>query len=224
MSFTRYEPPGRVVVAITGASGVGIGVRMLELLRQDPGLTSHVVISQAGAMTLQQECGLTRADVEAMADVAHRPAHIGASIASGSTPVTAMLVAPCTVRTLSAIASGVSDNLVARAADVCLKEGSPLLLMVREAPLHRGHLAAMDAVAKVGGIIMPPVPAFYTRPASVDDIVDGLARRALVRVGLTQFRGHQWKGLPEDRPRQLPLTLDARFEDSYDAGEGVSDG
>ncbi|WP_328296174.1 UbiX family flavin prenyltransferase [Kineococcus sp. NBC_00420] len=219
MSLNRQEPPSRVVVAITGASGVGIGVRMLDLLRQDPGITSHVVISKAGAMTLQQECDLSQSDVEAMADVAHRPSHIGASIASGSTPVAAMLVAPCTVRTLSAIATGVSENLIARAADVCLKEGTPLLLMVRESPLHRGHIAAMDAVAKAGGIIAPPVPAFYTRPSSVNDIIDGLARRALVRVGLTQFRGNQWKGLPADRSNPPALDLSASGP-----GEGVSRG
>jgi len=195
----RYEPPGRVIVAITGASGVWIGVRMLELLRQDPGIVSHVVISKAGAMTLQQECDLARADVEQLADVAHSPGDIGASIASGSTQVDAMLVAPCTVRTMSAIATGVSDNLISRAADVCLKEGNPLLLMVRESPLHRGHLATMDAVARSGAIIAPPMPAFYTRPGSVEDIVDGLARRALTRVGLTQFRGREWPGLAADR-------------------------
>lgn len=198
MNRTRQEPPGRVIVAITGASGVGIGVRILELLRMDPGLRSDVIISKAGAMTLQQECGLSQKEVEALADVAHRPSHIGASIASGSTPTTAMIVAPCTVKTLSGIAYGLADNLITRAADVCLKEGVPTLLMVRESPLHRGHIAAMDAVARAGGIIAPPVPAFYTRPTSVEEIIDSLARRALVRVGLTQFHARSWQGIPRD--------------------------
>ncbi|MBT0773513.1 UbiX family flavin prenyltransferase [Kineosporia sp. J2-2] len=196
--MNRQEPPHRVVVGITGASGVGIGVRMLELLRQDPGITSHVVVSKAGAITLQEECDLSRHDVEALADVVHRPADIGASIASGSTPVTAMLVAPCTVRTLSAVATGVSDNLITRAADVCLKEGTPLLLMVRESPLHRGHIASMDAAARAGAIIAPPVPAFYKHPVTAADIMDDLARRALARVGLTQFRGAPWAGLRQE--------------------------
>ncbi|PPG51546.1 MULTISPECIES: UbiX family flavin prenyltransferase [unclassified Rathayibacter] len=201
MNRTRQEPPGRVIVAITGASGVGIGVRILELLRMDPGLRSDVIVSKAGAMTLDQECGLTQKQVEALADTAHRPAHIGASIASGSTPATAMVIAPCTIKTLSGIAYGLADNLITRAADVCLKEGVPTLLMVRESPLHRGHLAAMDAVARSGGIIAPPVPAFYTRPASVEEIIDSLARRALVRVGLTQFHARSWAGIPEDGAR-----------------------
>lgn len=207
----RIEPPGRVIVAITGASGVSIGVRILELLRHDPGLRSDVIISKAGAMTLQQECDLTQKQVEDLADVAHRPAHIGASIASGSTLASAMIIAPCTIKTLSGIAYGLADNLITRAADVCLKEGTPTLLMVRESPLHRGHLAAMDAVAKSGGIIAPPVPAFYTRPSSVDDIVDGLARRALVRVGLTQFRSRSWEGIPgdDDRTRSSVLSRES---------------
>jgi flavin prenyltransferase len=167
----------------------------------DPGLRSDVIISKAGAMTLQQECEMTQKQVEELADVAHRPAHIGASIASGSTPTTAMIIAPCTIKTLSGIAYGLADNLITRAADVCLKEGVPTLLMVRESPLHRGHIAAMDAVAKSGGIIAPPVPAFYTRPQSVADIVDSLARRALVRVGLTQFHSRAWEGIPGDDDR-----------------------
>lgn len=200
MTQTLHEPPRRVVVAITGASGVSIGVRILELLRMDPGVQSDVIISKAGAMTLQQECELSQREVESLADVAHRPSHIGASIASGSTPVAAMLVAPCTIKTLSGIAYGLDDNLIVRAADVCLKEGVPTLLMVRESPLHRGHLAAMDAVARIGGIIAPPVPAFYNRPASVEEIVDALARRALARVGLDQFRARAWEGLPADEP------------------------
>lgn len=211
MSRSRIEPPGRVIVAITGASGVSIGVRILELLQLDPGLRSDVIISRAGAMTLREECDLTQKQVEELADVAHRVGHVGASIASGSTDVTAMIIAPCTIKTLSGIAYGLTDNLIARAADVCLKEGRPTLLMVRESPLHRGHLAAMDAVAKAGGVIAPPVPAFYTRPQSVAELVDNLARRSLARVGLTQFRSRSWEGIPGDgrgaRPPQLADTI-----------------
>ncbi|WP_372664522.1 UbiX family flavin prenyltransferase [Amycolatopsis kentuckyensis] len=124
----------------------------------------------------------------------HRPGEIGASIASGSFPVDAMLVAPCSIKTLSAIAWSYTDDLVSRAADVCLKEGRPLLLMVRETPLHVGHLRAMTAAAEAGAIIAPPVPAFYPNPATLDDVVDHTARRALARVGVTDLAPPAWNG------------------------------
>jgi 4-hydroxy-3-polyprenylbenzoate decarboxylase len=183
-----------VVVAITGASGACLGVRVLQLLREHPGFRTHLVLSKAGILTLRHECDLRLADIRPLADVTYRPGEIGAAIASGSFPVTAMVVAPCSVKTLSAIATGYTEDLVSRAADVCLKEGRPLLLMVRETPLHVGHLRSMVAAAEAGAIIAPPVPAFYRRPRTVGDLVDHTARRALARVGLSEFAPEPWDG------------------------------
>ena len=183
-----------VVVAITGASGACLGVRVLQLLREQPGIRTHLVLSKAVTITLRHECDLTVTDVRALADVTYRPGEIGAAIASGSFPVAAMLVAPCSVKTLSAIATGYTDDLVSRAADVCLKEGRPLLLMVRETPLHLGHLKSMVAVTEAGAIVAPPVPAFYPRPRTVGDLVDYTARRALARVGLSELAPQPWDG------------------------------
>lgn len=140
-----------IVVGITGASGAVIGVRVLELLGENGGYVVHLVITSAGALTLRQETDHTLQSVLDMADVVHRNSHIGASIASGTMAVAAMVVTPCSIRTLSAIAHGVTDDLVTRAADVCLKEGRPLLLLVRESPLHAGHLASMSSLASLGG-------------------------------------------------------------------------
>lgn len=184
----------RIVVAMTGASGAPYGVRMLRLLRETPGVETHLVLSRAAALTIRQECDLDVRAVEELADVVHRPSAVGATIASGSFPVHAMLVVPCSIKTLSAIAHSYADNLASRAADVCLKEGRPLLLMVRETPLHLGHLRAMTAAAEAGAILMPPVPAFYARPASVDDIVEHTVRRALARVGVPGVAPAEWDG------------------------------
>ncbi|OLF05969.1 3-octaprenyl-4-hydroxybenzoate carboxy-lyase [Actinophytocola xinjiangensis] len=185
----------RVVVAMTGASGAPYGVRMLRVLRELPDVETHLVISRSAALTIAQECGgLTPADVADLADVTHRPSAVGATIASGSYPVDAMLVAPCSIKTLSAIAHCHADDLIPRAADVCLKEGRPLVLMVRETPLHLGHLRAMTAATEAGAVIMPPVPAFYTLPATVDDLVDHSVRRALVRAGVAAAAPRPWDG------------------------------
>jgi flavin prenyltransferase len=184
----------RVVVGITGASGARYGVRVLELLRDAPDIEVHLVVSSAGIVTLRHECDIRPRDLDALADVRHTAGEIGATVASGSFDVTAMLVVPCSIKTLSGIAHCYADDLVTRAADVCLKEGRPLLLMVRETPLHLGHLRAMTAAAEAGAIIAPPVPAFYPRPTSVDEIVDHTARRALARVGLTEFAPEPWGG------------------------------
>jgi 4-hydroxy-3-polyprenylbenzoate decarboxylase len=184
----------RVIVGITGASGVAYGLRVLTLLREAPNVETHLVVSRAGAMTLRHECDVTLAQVRALADVTYRPGDIGAAIASGSFHVDAMLVAPCSIKTLAAIALSYTDDLVSRAADVCLKEGRPLLLMVRETPLHLGHLRTMLAATEAGAIIAPPVPAFYPRPGSVDEMIDHSARRALARVGLTELAPAAWQG------------------------------
>lgn len=190
------EQSRRVVVGITGASGVAYGVRVLELLSDEPDIETHAVISSSGALTLRHEVGRSVKDVLALAEVVHRPADIGAAIASGSFQTAGMVVAPCSIKTLSAIANCFSDNLISRAADVTLKEGRPLVLMVRETPLHLGHLRLMTAAAEAGAVIAPPVPALYNRPASVAELVDHSARRVLERLGV-HVGGREWCGLQE---------------------------
>jgi 4-hydroxy-3-polyprenylbenzoate decarboxylase len=183
-----------IIVAITGASGAPYGVRMLSLLRDQPGIETHLIVSHAGVLTLRHECGLSLRDVETLADVTYRPGDVGAAIASGSFHADAMVVAPCSIKTLSAIAWTYADDLISRAADVCLKEGRPLLLLVRETPLHLGHLRAMTAAAEAGAIIAPPVPAFYAQPVSIEELVDHTARRALDRVGVREVAPKPWQG------------------------------
>lgn len=192
------DRPRRIVVAITGASGAAYGVRVLELLATDSQLETHLVVSSSGAVTIRQELQRDLGSVLALADVVHRPADIGATIASGSFQTMGMIVAPCSIKTLSAIANCYSDNLVSRAADVTLKEGRPLVLMVRETPLHLGHLRMMAAAAEAGAVIAPPVPALYTRPSSVAEVVDHSARRALERLGVELSGGTRWQGLQSD--------------------------
>jgi 4-hydroxy-3-polyprenylbenzoate decarboxylase len=184
-----------VTVAISGASGAVYGIRVLELLAASAAFEVHLIASKSAALTIKSECGRSVRDVERLADVVHRPTDIGASIASGSFPVTAMLVVPCSIKTLSAIAYGATSDLISRAGDVCLKEGRPLLLMVRETPLHLGHLRAMTLAAEAGAIIAPPVPAFYQRPVTVEEIVEHTVGRALARVGLPGFAPKEWGGI-----------------------------
>ncbi|TNE61109.1 MAG: UbiX family flavin prenyltransferase [Alphaproteobacteria bacterium] len=175
MAETRTE---RLVIAITGASGVAYGIRALELLRDLP-VESHLVLSKAGERTIKEETDRTVRDVMALADVVYPAKDIGAAIASGSFRTRGMLVAPCSVRTMSEIATGVTSSLVSRAADVMLKERRPLVLMVRETPLHTGHLRTMTALSEMGAIIAPPVPALYARPDSLDDMITYTVGRAL---------------------------------------------
>lgn len=187
----------RIIVAITGASGAVYGVRLLELLAQRPDVESHLVVSAAGLATASHELGLKPGDLYALADVVHRPGDIGATIASGSFVTTGMIVAPCSIKTLSAIANCYSADLVSRAADVTLKERRPLVLLVRETPFHVGHLRLMLAAAEAGATIAPPVPAFYQRPSSLDEMVDHTVRRALAHVGLADTGVEAWQGLGE---------------------------
>lgn len=195
------DEPRRLVVAITGASGAAYGVRVLELCRELPGVETHLVVSRGARSTIQSETGMTVAQVCGMADVVYSDADLGAAISSGSFPTAGMIVAPCSVKTLSGIANSYDDNLVVRAADVALKEGRPLLLMVRETPLHAGHLHLMSLASASGAIIYPPVPAFYAEPATVDDIVDHSARRALDRIGFPTAGTIRWTGLRERSER-----------------------
>jgi 4-hydroxy-3-polyprenylbenzoate decarboxylase len=184
----------RVVVGISGASGAIYGVRLLERLRKDPENEVHLVVSAAGKRTLVDETSRTLRQVESLAHVVYDDRDIGASIASGSFRTAGMVIAPCSIKTLAALATCHSDTLIARAGDVTLKEGRPLLVLVREAPLHAGHLRQMLALAEMGGIVFPPVPAFYQKPRTVDDLVAHTVARVLERMGLAQEPGLEWTG------------------------------
>jgi 4-hydroxy-3-polyprenylbenzoate decarboxylase len=181
----------RLVVGVSGASGVIYAVRALAACR-DLGLESHLVVSRAAALTLSEETELSLAQFQAMADVSHKAGDVGAAIASGSFRTRGMLVAPCSVRTMSEIATGVTSSLLTRAADVTLKERRPLVLMVRETPLHLGHLRTMVRLAEMGAVIAPPLPAFYARPQSLDELVDQSVGRALDAFGLSWDRVRRW--------------------------------
>jgi len=181
----------RLVVGVSGASGVVYGLRVLDACRE-LGVESHLVFSKAAALTLVQETELTLADVNARADVTHRVGDVGASIASGSFPTLGMVIAPCSVRTMSEIATGVTSSLLTRAADVTLKERRPLVLMVRETPLHLGHLRTMVRLAEMGAVIAPPLPAFYAKPTSLEDMVDQSVGRALDLFGLSWKPVRRW--------------------------------
>jgi len=182
----------RLVVGITGASGVILGIRLLEVLRS-MAVEVHLVISPAAKATIAQETTWKISDVLALAEVVHNHADIGASIASGSFTTSGMVVAPCSIKTLSGIANSYAEDLISRAADVTLKEGRPLLLVVRETPLHRGHLRLMSLAAEAGAIIFPPVPVFYARPQSMEEIIDNLVGRILSRLGFENDLYLKWK-------------------------------
>jgi len=182
---------GRLVVGISGASGVVLGVRVLDACRE-LGIESHLIVSRAAALTLAQETDLSLGQLAAKASVSHKVADVGAAVASGSFPTLGMIIAPCSVRTMSEIATGVTSSLLSRAADVTLKERRPLVLMVRETPLHLGHLRTMTALAEMGAIIAPPLPAFYAKPASVAEMVDQSVGRALDLFGLSWGAVRRW--------------------------------
>jgi len=192
--------PRRFVVAITGATGAVYGVRLLEHLRAMPGVETHLVISDAATLTLHQETGLQRRDVEALAHVVHKTREIGASIASGSFTTDGMVIAPCSMKTLAAVAHGLSDNLIARAADVILKERRRLILMVRETPFNLAHLRNMTAVTEMGGIVFPPLPSFYNRPATINEMVDHSIARVLDLLGVENGLAPRWAGMRETAP------------------------
>jgi len=181
----------RLVVGVSGASGVAYGLRVLDACRE-LAVESHLIFSRAAALTLAQETALTVADVQARADVVHKVGDVGASVASGSFPTLGMIIAPCSVRTMSEIATGVTSSLLTRAADVTLKERRPLVLMVRETPLHLGHLRTMVRLAEMGAIIAPPMPAFYAKPASLEEMVDQSVGRALDLFGLCWKPVKRW--------------------------------
>ena len=186
----------RIVVAITGASGAVYGLQLLRRLQAMSDVECHLVVSDAGRTNLRHEAGLEAADLHGLAHQVHDVRNVGASLASGSFRCNAMVVAPCSMRTLAAIAHGLSDNLITRAADVMLKERRRLVLMVRESPLHLVHLRNMVCVTEMGAIVCPPMPAFYLHPRSIDDVVDFSVARVLDLIGLPLAQP-RWQGLAD---------------------------
>ena len=184
----------RVVVGITGATGAVYAVRLLQRLKS-AGRETHLVVTPAGVLNAHHELGLDRSSIEALADVVYAPGDVGAAIASGSFATDAMVVAPCSMKTLAAVAVGLSDNLLTRAADVTLKERRRLVLMVRETPFNLAHLRNMTAVTEMGGVIFPPLPAFYHRPQSIDELVDDTIERVLALLGVVEAAPKSWSGL-----------------------------
>jgi 4-hydroxy-3-polyprenylbenzoate decarboxylase len=183
----------RLIVAITGASGAIYGIRALQMLREAGGIETHLVLSPSGSRTVIEETVHSPAEVKEMASVVHEYRDIGASISSGSFITSGMLVAPCSVKTLSGIAHCYDSELTVRAADVCLKERRPVVLLFRETPFHAGHIALMEQATRNGAIVMPPVPAFYFRPRSLEQVVDQTVARALSLFGIEIASMHRWK-------------------------------
>jgi len=185
----------RIIIGMTGASGAIYGVRLLEALRAEQDVETHLVVTRAAALDIAAELDMTRREVEALADVVHSERDIGASIASGSFRTDGMVIAPCSMRTLAAIATGVTDTLVSRAADVVLKERRRLILLVRESPLHLVHLRNMVTATEMGAIVFPPMPAFYAKPESIDVLIDQSVGRVLDLLGFDSPRVRRWEGL-----------------------------
>ncbi len=190
--------PKRLVIGISGASGAVLGVRLLEVLARMDSVETHLVVSPAARITITDETGRSLKEVEALADVVYNPQDVGAAIASGSFHTDGMVIVPCSIKTLSAVAHCYASDLLSRAADVTLKEGRPLVLVVREAPLHLGHLRLMVQAAEMGTVIFPPVPAFYARLSSIDEMLDNTVGRVLARMGLENDLYSRWQGLGKE--------------------------
>ncbi|MCS6774799.1 MAG: UbiX family flavin prenyltransferase [Thermoflexales bacterium] len=180
-----------MIVGMSGASGAILGIRLLQVLR-DMSIETHLVLSAAAKRTIAEETEWRVVDVEALASVVHSNKDLSAAIASGSFRTMGMAIIPCSVRAISAIAYGITDDLISRAADVCLKEGRPVVAVVREAPLHVGHLRALTQFAEIGGVVFPPVPAFYARLTSLDDFVNQTVGRVLDRLGIANTLVRRW--------------------------------
>ncbi|MFE7509623.1 UbiX family flavin prenyltransferase [Streptomyces sp. NPDC057540] len=185
----------RVIVGMTGATGAPLGLRLLERLAEDPGVETHLVLTPWARATIELETGRTARDLSALADVVHHPEDQGASISSGSFRTDAMVVVPCSMKTLAGIRAGYASGLVQRAADVALKENRPLVLVPRETPLSPIHLENMLDLARMGVRIVPPMPAFYSRPQDIDDIVDHIVTRILDQLGLQAPSARRWNGM-----------------------------
>ncbi len=191
--MSSTAPPARLIIGISGASGVMYGVRLLELLKPTP-VETHLILSQTARLTLAQETTLKPAGLEALADVVHPNSDLGATCSSGSFRTLGMVVAPCSVKSLAEIATGVTPNLISRAADVVLKERRRLVLLVRETPLHLGHIRNMAAVTEMGAIVFPPVPALYARPASIAEMIDHTVGRVLDLFDIDLGTVRRWDG------------------------------
>jgi 4-hydroxy-3-polyprenylbenzoate decarboxylase len=184
----------RIIIGISGASGAIYGIRALQILKENPELETHLILSQAAGLTIEIETNWKVKQVRDLASVSYSEEQIGASVASGSFQTAGMLIAPCSIKTLSAVANSYTNNLLTRAADVQLKEGRPVVLMVRETPLHSGHIRLMGLAAASGAVIFPPVPAFYGSPQSLDEVVSGSVGRALSRLGIDNSEYPCWEG------------------------------
>jgi len=192
----------RLIIGITGASGAVYGIRLLELLRDAPGVEPHLIVSDSAKRTILEETDVSVAEVEALAARRYSNRDIGAAVASGSFKTAGMVIAPCSIKTAAAVAHCSADTLIARAADVTLKEGRPLILLVRETPLHLGHLRMLTALAEMGAVILPPMPAFYHRPKQIDDLINHTLARVLDRLGIAQTLVPEWQGT---LPRAAPI-------------------
>jgi polyprenyl P-hydroxybenzoate/phenylacrylic acid decarboxylase-like protein len=188
----------RLIVAMTGATGSIYGLRILEMLRKRGGWETHLIVSDAGMLNAWQEYRLARKDITKLADVVHNVRDVGASISSGSFITAGMVIAPCSMKTLAAVANGFSDNLISRAADVILKERRRLVLITREAPLNLAHIRNMASVTEMGGVIFPPVPAFYSRAKTIDDLVNHTVGRVLDLFGVEHSNISRWQGMRHD--------------------------
>ncbi len=195
-------PGKRLIVGITGASGAIYGYRLLELLR-DTDIETHLIVSRAAHITLAAETDLKIADVEALADVVHSNQDIGAACSSGSFQNLGMVIAPCSIKTMAEISTGVTSNLISRSADVALKERRRVVLMLRETPLHLGHIRTMASVTEAGAIVYPPVPAFYTRPASLTEMIDHTVGRVLDLFGIETSVVKRWSGVKKKSERPV---------------------
>ena len=194
----RTSRKQRLIVAMTGATGSIYGLRILETLRRTGGWQTHLIVSDAGMLNAWQEYKLARKDITKLADVVHNVRDVGASISSGSFITAGMVVAPCSMKTLAAVANGFSDNLISRAADVILKERRRLVLITREAPLNLAHIRNMASVTEMGGVIFPPVPAFYSRAKTIDDLVNHTVGRVLDLFGVAHDNIRRWQGMKHD--------------------------
>jgi len=194
----RTSRKQRLIVAMTGATGSIYGLRILETLRRKGGWETHLIVSDAGMLNAWQEYRLARKDITKLADVVHNVRDVGATISSGSFITAGMVIAPCSMKTLSAVANGFSDNLISRAADVILKERRRLVLITREAPLNLAHIRNMASVTEMGGVIFPPVPAFYSRAKTIDDLVNHTVGRVLDLFGVAHDNIRRWQGMKND--------------------------
>lgn len=191
----------RLIVGISGATGAIFGIRMVEILSKDPEVEVHLVVTEAGAQTIEEETEWNLEEVTRLCDYTYEISDIGASISSGSFHHDGMVIAPCSIKTMSMISNSINSNLLVRAADVTLKERRKLVLLVREAPFHLGHLRLMANLAEIGAIIHPPVPAFYCKPKSVDDLVNHTVGRVLDHFGINHDLFERWKGRRGSRPK-----------------------